>query len=80
MKNVNGTVVYAITLTWPSENLLYLRAPTTTSATQVTMLGFNGSLKWKAGQSGGLTVAIPAIPFDKMPCRYAWVFKLKNLL
>ena len=75
-----GTVVYAITLTWPSANELYLGAPTTSASTQVTMLGYKGNVEWKSGKTGGLTITVPVIPINKMPCDYAWVFELSNLL
>jgi len=41
------------------------------------MLGYKESLKWSSrGAAGGIVVTVPAIPENKMPCQWAWVFKL----
>ena len=49
--------------------------------TQVTMLGYEGKFVWKpAGEKGGMTVTLPAIPVNKIPSEWAWVLKLENVL
>ncbi|KAL3877688.1 hypothetical protein ACJMK2_035355 [Sinanodonta woodiana] len=78
-KSANGTAVYALLLEWPDSDLL-LQSPVTTSYTKVTLLGYNGDLKWKTKSPTGMAILIPTIPFNKMPCEWAWTFKLENLM
>lgn len=75
-----GTAVYAIVLDWPDDNILTLGAPVASSSTKVTMLGLPAqTLTWKAQKSGGITITIPTIPFNKMPCEWVWIFKLEGI-
>ncbi|XP_069125094.1 alpha-L-fucosidase-like [Argopecten irradians] len=78
-ETVNGTVVYAIVLDWPKINLLLLGAPDMANDTTVSMVGYPGELKWVPGTISGVVVEIPPIPYGKLPCQYAWVFKFTNL-
>ncbi|KAL5013416.1 hypothetical protein ScPMuIL_007686 [Solemya velum] len=73
-----GPVVYATVLTWPGSNLT-LGAPTSTSATVISLLGFPGNLNWKPASPSGVIINIPPIPINKMPCKWAWVFKMEGL-
>ena len=77
--NTNGTNVYGIILSWPQDSTLTLGAPVTTSQTTVTMLGYDGTFKWQAHPGGGIVLTIPPIPANKMPCKWAWTFKINNL-
>jgi alpha-L-fucosidase len=43
----------------------------------VSMLGFNGKVKYSASGSK-LTITPPAINPGNSPCQYAWVFMVKN--
>ena len=82
MNNASGsTVVYAIMLFWPENNTLVLGAPTATATTKVTWLGYNDGEQMKTSHNinGGIRILIPYLPFNKMPCQWAWVFKLENL-
>jgi len=75
-----GLSVYAILLQWPDPGDFYLSAPTPTPDTRVSLLGYQGQVTWsKTPKPRGLNVNIPIIPFNKMPCQYAWVFKFENL-
>lgn len=77
-----ASVVYAILLDWPSTEDMLLGAPNCTQSTQVTMLGYEGKFAWKplaAGRSG-IRVSLPSIPVNKLPSKWAWVFKLENVV
>ncbi|XP_046360961.1 alpha-L-fucosidase-like [Haliotis rufescens] len=78
-KSSTGISVYAITLSWPRGDMLELAAPQPGPATTVTLLGYPGYFDFKSGATSGMTVMIPAIPFNRMPCQWAWVFRLDNL-
>ena len=82
-KNESGsTVVYAIVLDWPEPGGFKLGAPIATKNTAVRLLGYPTHIGWKnppkIGEPG-IYLEIPAIPFNRMPCDYAWVFKMYNL-
>ncbi|XP_052780779.1 alpha-L-fucosidase-like isoform X3 [Mya arenaria] len=77
-KNTDGGLdVYAILLNFPDPGQFVLGAPTASPDTKVTLLGYSDPLTWKG--SKGISITIPAIPFNRMPCQYAWVLKLTNL-
>ncbi|KAK3612245.1 hypothetical protein CHS0354_039526 [Potamilus streckersoni] len=71
--------VYAIILDWPTGDTLTLGAPVTSLATTVTLLGYPDMFSWEPGSMGGITINIPSIPFNKIPCQWAWVFKFQGL-
>lgn len=74
-------VVYAILLEWPETEELTLGSPKATDNTQVTMLGYEGKFVWKPDTSkGGMIITLPGIPVNKLPSKWAWVFKLEKVL
>ncbi|XP_071081997.1 alpha-L-fucosidase-like [Haliotis cracherodii] len=75
----SGRNVYAIILDWPKGDTLSLGRPLTTVATTVSMLGYPGNFNWKERSTGGMDIEIPAIPINKMPCKYAWAFQLTGI-
>lgn len=75
----NQTTVYAITLQWPTNHMLCLGSVRSTSQTKVTILGYPGSLHIAQMAGVGLKIDLPDIPFNKMPCDWAWVFKVENV-
>lgn len=77
-----ASVVYAILLDWPLTEDMLLGAPNCTQSTQVTMLGYEGKFTWKplAAGSSGMRVSLPSIPVNKLPSKWAWVFKLENVV
>ncbi|XP_067674057.1 alpha-L-fucosidase-like isoform X2 [Haliotis asinina] len=77
----NEGSVYAIIFSWPNgtTNNLALAAPVPSSGTTVTLLGYQGQFTWDKRASGGMTVNVPAIPANQMPCQWGWVFKLTGI-
>ena len=79
-KQESGNVsVYAITLKWPKGPQFQLGAPQPSPQTKVTLLGYPQPITWSWAQLAGLQINVPVIPFDEMPCQWAWVFRLDNL-
>lgn len=74
-----ASALYAIVLDWPSSGQLTLHEPITSKQTDVTLLGFSGTFEWKARPEKGLVVSIPPITIDKLPSKWAWVFKLTSV-
>ncbi|XP_046581904.1 alpha-L-fucosidase-like [Haliotis rubra] len=78
-KSATGISVYAIALSWPKGDNLELAAPQAGPATKVALLGYPGYFDFKAGATSGMTIMIPGIPPNRLPCQWAWVFRLDNL-
>jgi len=77
-----STVVYAVVLKWPQNDLLHLGAPRTTTETLVSMLGYSGSgvFQWTSGTGGrGIDIQFPRISFNELPSTWAWILKLQHL-
>ncbi|XP_077864266.1 alpha-L-fucosidase-like, partial [Saccoglossus kowalevskii] len=80
-KPVNGeVVVYAIVLNWPSSNYLVLGTPVTSPKTTVNMLGYSPPLLWKQTATAGMNITMPNLSVNAMPCKWAWVLKLTNVV
>ena len=75
----SSTTVYAFLLKW-TDSYLRLKAPRSSSQTVVTLLGYNRKLDFEYVESRGLVIHIPYIPFNKMPCQWAWVFKITDVI
>ncbi|XP_077869306.1 alpha-L-fucosidase-like [Saccoglossus kowalevskii] len=71
--------VYGIVLDWPPSNELILGSPQSTEKTTVQMLGYATMLSWKPNPTKGITVAMPTLNADQIPCQWAWVLKFKNI-
>ncbi|XP_074782066.1 tissue alpha-L-fucosidase isoform X2 [Athene noctua] len=74
-----GPAVYAIFLIWPRDNVLKLSSPTPSPATQVTMLGFAGTLKWQKSPGKGLLVTLPYMLPSPLPPQPGWTIKLEGV-
>ncbi|KAK6169310.1 hypothetical protein SNE40_020389 [Patella caerulea] len=74
-----GPVVYASIPQWPENGEVFLGAPTPSSSTKVTLLGYPKTFDFNPGVSGGLTISIPPINVNDMPCQWIWVFKLEGI-
>ena len=71
--------VYAIVLFWPEGPILSLGSVHPTSMTKVTLLGYNTTVDWIKSPSGGIDIIMPHIPISKMPCLWAWVFRMQGV-
>ena len=75
-----GTL-YAIALSWPGESLT-LAYPSATASTQVRLVGY-GDLSFDTIQDPstgtGLTIRIPSVGVNQLPCMHAWAFALTNI-
>ena len=80
-KTTDGTTtIYAILLSWPVDSILKLGAPVPSPQTEVTMLQYPNGFKWVSGPSGqGIDITIPVIPWNLLPCDWAWVLKITNI-
>ena len=72
-----GTAVYCIMLAWPENDVLKLGSAPPQTGLAVSMLGYAGLVKWTPlGGTAGIQLQMPVISAAKMPCQWAWVFKL----
>ncbi|XP_052554654.1 tissue alpha-L-fucosidase isoform X2 [Tympanuchus pallidicinctus] len=74
-----GAVVYAIFLTWPQNSVLQLSVPIPSPATQVTMLGFAGTLQWQQRLGEGLLVTLPYAPPSPERSQPGWAVRLEGV-
>lgn len=74
-----ANTVYAIMLKWPVNNVLKLGAPKTSAYTRVSMLGSPLPVKWHILEQG-ITIELPIFTPSSMPCQWAWVIKVDNLV
>lgn len=72
-------LVYAFLLEWPEDNIVKLGAPIPSNKTLVNLLGHPIPIPWKRDPAGGMQLNLPDIPFSKMPCMWAWSFRLLEL-
>jgi hypothetical protein len=74
-----GSQVYAIALSWPSNNLLVLTQPKPSSRTSIVMLGY-GPVKYTTNSYGSITIILPALTLGQLPNPHGWAFALSNVL
>jgi len=72
-----GDTLYVITPRWPGSRLL-VRDVEASANTAVTMLGHAQSLSW-ARSGSALSVGVPALSVDEVPCKYAYVFRITHV-
>ena len=72
-----GDSFYAFCLGWPGKELR-LAAPKAAGDVQVTMLGLKQDIPCRR-ESDGLHIKVPQLTIDQLPCRHAYVFKLKGV-
>ncbi|MGE5293743.1 MAG: alpha-L-fucosidase [Solirubrobacterales bacterium] len=72
----DGTL-YVITPRWPGEKLV-VKDVEVAPNTAVTMLGVAQSIRWDRSGSN-LTIQVPALSADEVPCQYAYVFKITGV-
>ena len=66
--------LYAITAGWPGKQLV-VRNVKVPAGSVVTMLGHEGKLAHKI-DGANLTIDVPALGVDELPCLYAYAFKI----
>ncbi|XP_046569367.1 alpha-L-fucosidase-like [Haliotis rubra] len=72
-----GTV-YAIVLKWPQPGQLILGSALPKTGMKVSLLGYTeGSFSWQNASPKGISITIPPIPVNQMPCQWAWVLTLR---
>ncbi len=47
--------------------------------TKVSLLGYDGVIKWQTTEDG-IRIQPPAVNPAMIPCDYAWVFKISDVL
>jgi len=72
--NPESGTVYAVTLSWPENNLLNLGSVQGTAETQVTMLGYDGGSLVHTTEGSGLQVAFPAM--SEVSGQWAWTIAM----
>ena len=72
-----GDDLYAICTRWPGKHL-ELEAAKPAPGTEVTLLGYNGVVRWQI-QGNRLVIEVPQLTVDRLPCRYAWVLKIPGV-
>jgi len=77
-QNANLSSVYAIFINWPSSNVLSLEYPTTSSDTEITLLGY-GAVNFKPNSQQGVVISLPSLSVEELPSQYAWALKMTNL-
>jgi len=75
----DDTVVYAFVLNWPENNRLKLASPKLTDQTKVSMLGYAGTLTFKALKPTGLDIDFGTLQWTRLPSLTAWVLKFEYL-
>jgi alpha-L-fucosidase len=68
--------LFAITAGWPGSELV-LRGVEAPANPQVTLLGFKGGLDASAA-GGTVTIRVPALAPESMPCLYAYAFRIED--
>lgn len=72
-----GDTLYVITPRWPGEKLV-VKDVGVSANTSVTMLGLAQSIRWDRSGSD-VTIHVPALSVDEVPCRDAYVFKITHV-
>ncbi|WP_136464788.1 alpha-L-fucosidase [Flagellimonas onchidii] len=71
-----GKDVYAISPKFP-KGQLEIKGIKPTKNTKITLLGHEGELEYEY-KKGNITVQVPRLAYDELPCLYAWSFKITN--
>ncbi|MCK9413289.1 MAG: alpha-L-fucosidase [Prolixibacteraceae bacterium] len=71
-----GNSLYAICPIWPGEELI-LNGVVPSKTANISILGIGKNLKWSVNNNN-LHIKVPQLTIDKLPCQYAWTFKIEN--
>lgn len=73
---MNNRNLYLILKEWQDKPILITNLK---SIRKVEMLGYEGEIQ-STFKNGMLTITLPSLPIDKLPSKYAWVFKISDFL
>jgi alpha-L-fucosidase len=73
-----GSTVYAILAKLP-EKQVKINEIIVSSNAKVTLLGSDKNLKWEKN-GNGIVVTIPVLSINEIPCQYAYVLKITNVI
>lgn len=73
------TVVYAFVLDWPKDGYLNIAVTKPTDQTYVRLLGYNGTLPFKALKPSGMTIDFTSVKWTSLPNLWAWTLRFENL-
>ncbi|KAK6189935.1 hypothetical protein SNE40_001897 [Patella caerulea] len=79
-QGLSKKIVYALVLQWPKDNILVLKSPIASKNTTVSLVGYPGTFPFSRLSNQGISIEIPVISFNQMPCSWAWTFKLTNIV
>ncbi|WP_374163983.1 alpha-L-fucosidase [Arcticibacter sp. MXS-1] len=71
----NGKTLYALCKKWPDKPL---KISGIRKAGKVSMLGLSDPVR-SSVTNGTLSIVPPSVLPDRVPCQYAWVFKIENI-
>jgi len=74
--NKKHNAAYAISTQWPGLSLS-ITGVTPNSDSVITMLGYSTPLKYTFND-GTLTISVPQLTIDVLPCNHAWSFKITD--
>lgn len=72
-----GGAVYVIVKTWPGKELSLTEIKPAKNSS-VKMLGMDGNHAWIM-KNGKMTIAVPQLSIDEIPCGHAYVFEITGL-
>jgi alpha-L-fucosidase len=78
-----GDTLYVHMTQWPSQSVLHLSCPVTSSNTRVSMLGVSSDpdgLQWSGDAFAGMNIELPLLTPDLIPCQHAWVLAISGVL
>jgi len=78
-QNPKSKAVYAFVFHWPEEKLVLGSPKMAPDASAVTLVGFKDPITFTTTPPG-ITLSIPPLSVNKMPCKWMWVFKLTGVL
>lgn len=76
----DGKTVYAIVMGRPAEHLVLNSMNVNHAAedAEIKLLGADQKVEYQLEQDGVLTITVPRLVEDTMPCQYAYVFKING--
>jgi alpha-L-fucosidase len=63
---------------WPQQEFK-IKGIKGTERTEVSFLGYDTKVNWKISEEG-MIIQPPALSPATIPCSYAWVFKIENVV